>query len=79
MIELCKEGNKVALTYDGCHQVKLTLNVDNQNNFVFVEVWESKEHIAKYARSRLADGTVELMRTLCEQGPAMRVFDITEA
>ena len=78
-IELCEEAYKVTRAYDGCHGINLTLNVENQNNFVMTETWESKEHYEKYLAFRNEDGTVGLIGSLCDEGPSIRIFDITDA
>ena len=77
--ELCKEAYKVTRAYDGCQGINLTFNVENNNNFVMTETWESKEHYEKYLAFRTQDGTVELIGSLCDEGPTIRIFDITEA
>ena len=76
--ELCREAYKVTRAYDGCLGINLTLNVENKNNFVMTETWVSKEHYEKYLAFRSEDGTVELIGSLCDQGPSIRIFDITE-
>tara|TARA_B100000953_G_scaffold135277_1_gene111914 strand:- start:453 stop:746 length:294 start_codon:yes stop_codon:yes gene_type:complete len=78
-VDICKEAYKVTRAYDGCHGINLTLNVENKNNFVMTETWESKEHYEKYLAFRNEDGTVELIGSLCDEGPSIRIFDITEA
>jgi quinol monooxygenase YgiN len=77
--ELCKEAYKVTRAYDGCHGINLTLNVENNNNFVMTETWESKEHYDKYLAFRVEEGTVELIGSQCDEGPTIRIFDITDA
>ena len=77
--ELCKEAYIVTRAYDGCQGINLTLNVENNNNFVMTETWESKEHYEKYLAFRTQDGTVELIGSICDEGPTIRIFDITEA
>ena len=78
-VDICKEVYKVTRAYDGCHGINLTLNVENKNNFVMTETWESKEHYENYLAFRNEDGTVELIGSLCDEGPSIRIFDITEA
>ena len=77
--ELCKKAYKVTRAYDGCQGINLTFNVENNNNFVMTETWESKEHYEKYLAFRTQDGTVELIGSVCDEGPTIRIFDITEA
>ena len=78
-VDICKEAYKVTRAYDGCRGINLTLNVENKNNYVMTETWESKEHYEKYLAFRNEDGTVELIGSLCDEGPSIRIFDITEA
>ena len=78
-IELASEAYKVTRAYDGCHGINLTLNVENRNNFVMTETWETKEHYEKYLAFRTEDGTVEMIGSLCDEGPSIRIFDITDA
>ena len=78
-VDKCTELYKVTRAYDGCHGINLTVNVENKNNFVMTETWESKEHYEKYLAFRIEDGTVELVGSLCDEGPSIRIFDITKA
>lgn len=79
LIEICKDAYKITRAHEGCHGINLTLNVENNNNFVMTETWESKDHYEKYVAFRTEDGTVELLGSLCDEGPSIRIFDITEA
>ena len=79
LIEICKDAYKITRAHEGCHGINLTLNVENNNNFVMTETWESKDHYEKYVAFRNEDGTVELLVSLCDEGPSIRIFDITEA
>jgi hypothetical protein len=38
-----------------------------------------QEHYEKYLAFRTQDGTVELIGSVCDEGPTIRIFDITEA
>jgi quinol monooxygenase YgiN len=53
--------------------------VDNRNNFVMTEVWDSKEHYAKYLAFRTEEGTMDAIASMCLDAPTIRIFDITEA
>ena len=77
--EIAREAFKVTRADDGCIEINLTLNVENRNNFVLTEKWESKEHYEKYLAFRTEDGTVELIGSLCDEGPTIRIFDISDA
>jgi hypothetical protein len=42
-------------------------------------VWDSKEHYEKYLAFRVEDGTVAAITDMCDEGPTIRIFDITDA
>ena len=56
--------------------IDLTYNTENPNNWVFTELWDSKEHYEKYLQFRTEDGTLEAVASLCEAAPSIRIFDI---
>ena len=68
---ICTEAFKVTRAYDGCHGIDLTFNTENSNNWVFTEVWETKEHYEKYLQFRTEDGTLEVVSSLCEDAPSI--------
>lgn len=74
--ELCREAFKVTRSYDGCQTIDLTYNVENENNWVLTETWDSKEHYEKYVAFRIEDGTVKTISSICEEAPSIRIFDI---
>ena len=78
-VEICKGAFPVTSAYDGCKGINLTLNVDDARNFVMTETWDSKEHYEKYLAFRTEDGTVGAITSMCETGPDIRIFDITDA
>ena len=78
-VEICKGAYPVTRANDGCKGINLTLNVDNARNFVMTETWDSKEHYEKYLAFRTEDGTVGAITSMCETGPDIRIFDITDA
>ncbi len=78
-VEICKGAYPVTRAYDGCQGINLTLNVDDSRNFVMTETWDSKEHYEKYLTFRTEDGTVGAITSMCEKGPDIRIFDITDA
>ena len=78
-VELCKGAYPVTRAYDGCQGINLTLNVESSNNFVMTETWDSKEPYEKYLAFRTEDGTVGAITSMCETGPDIRIFDITDA
>ena len=76
---ICGDGFKVTRKVDGCQNINLVINSENPNNFVFTEVWDSKEHYDKYFAFRLEDGTIGAIQNMCSDGPEVRVFNITDA
>jgi quinol monooxygenase YgiN len=73
--EFCREAFKVTRVFDGCQEIHLTLNVENPHNFILNELWDSKEHYAKYFAFRTEDGTAEKIGSLCHETPGIRIFD----
>ena len=79
VIGSCKGAYPVTRASDGCQGINLTLNVENSRNFVMTETWDSKQHYEKYLAFRTEDGTVGAITSMCETGPDIRIFDITDA
>jgi Uncharacterized conserved protein len=79
LLGICKGAYPVTRAYDGCQGINLTLNVENSRNFVMTETWDSKQHYEKYLAFRTEDGTVGAITSMCETGPDIRIFDITDA
>ena len=71
--QLCREAFKVIRAYRGCQAINLTYNIDNENNWVHTETWDSKERYEKYVAFRLKDGTVKAINALCEKPPSIKI------
>ena len=56
--------------------IDLTYNTENPKNWIFTEVWDSKQHYEKYLQFRTEDGTLDAVASLCEDAPSIRIFDI---
>ena len=56
----------------------LTYNVENPNNWVITELWDSKEGYEKYLQFRQADGTLDEVASVCMDAPSVRIFDIID-
>ena len=41
---ICTEAFKATRAFDGCQGIDLTYNTESPNNWIFTEVWDSKEH-----------------------------------
>ena len=73
---ICTEAFKVTRAFDGCQGIELIYNTENSNNWIFNEVWDTKEHYQKYLQFRTEDGTIDAIASLCEDAPSIRIFDI---
>ena len=78
-VEICRGAYLVTRAYDGCQGINLTLNVENKNNFVMTEVWDTKEHYEIYLAFRTDEGTVAAIQSMCQNDVSIRIFDITDA
>ena len=74
--EFCREAFKVTRAYDGCQTIDLTYHTENENNWVFTEIWDSKKHYERYVAFRVEDGTVDRINSLCEEAPLIKIYDI---
>ena len=73
---ICTEAFKVTRAFDGCQGIELIYNTESPNNWIFNEVWDTKEHYEKYLQFRTEDGTIDAITSLCEDAPSIRIFDI---
>ena len=56
---LLTEKFKLTKTFDGFQTIDLTYNVEDPNNWVITELWDSKEDYEKYLKFRQEDGTLQ--------------------
>jgi len=75
---LLTEKWKVTQTFDGFQTIDLTYNVEDPNNWVITELWESKEDYEKYLQFRQEDGTLDQVASVCTDAPSVRIFDIVD-
>ena len=75
---LLTEKFKLTKTFDGFQTIDLTYNVEDPNNWVITELWDSKEDYEKYLLFRQEDGTLEEVASVCEGAPSVRIFDIVD-
>ena len=62
-------------SYDGCIDVYPAKNLDDGQNFVVVETWESREKYEKYFAWRTERGEIEMMESMMEGELSLRFFD----
>ena len=77
-IVLLTEKFKLTKTFDGFQTIDLTFNVEDPNNWVITESWDSKEDYEKYLQFRQEDGTLEEVALVCKGAPSVRIFDIVD-
>ena len=75
---LLTEKFKLTKTFDGFQKIDLTYNVEDPNNWVITELWDSKEDYQKYLQFRQDDGTLDEVASICEDAPSVRIFDIVD-
>jgi heme-degrading monooxygenase HmoA len=75
---LLTEKFKLTKTFDGFQKIDLTYNVEDANNWVITELWDSKEDYQKYLQFRQEDGTLNEVAAICEDAPSVRIFDIVD-
>lgn len=75
---LLTEKFKLTKTFKGFQAIDLTYNVEDPNNWVITEVWNSKEDYEKYLQFRQEDGTLNQVAAVCRGAPSVRIFDIAD-
>ena len=75
---LLMEKFKLTKTFDGFQKIDLTYNVEDANNWVITELWDSKEDYQKYLQFRQEDGTLNEVASICVDAPSVRIFDIVD-
>ena len=75
---LLTEKFKLTKTFNGFQKIDLTYNVEDANNWVITELWDSKEDYQKYLQFRQDDGTLDEVASICKDAPSVRIFDIVD-
>ena len=76
--ESSRENFKITRTFTGFQTIDLTYNLENPNNWVITELWDSKEDYEKYLQFRQEDGTFDKVVSVCKDLPSVRIFDIVD-
>jgi len=66
-------------SYDGCIGLYASQNLDDPQNFVIVEVWESREKYEKYFAWRTETGVIADVKSQIEGELSVRFFDMIGA
>ena len=75
---LLTEKFKLTKTFDGFQTIDLTYNVEDPNNWVITELWDSRADYEKYLQFRQEDGTLGEVAAVCRDSPSVRIFDIVD-
>ena len=78
-IELCRTNYPDTRNYEGCEYISLSFDQDDENTFVMIEQWVSKEHHRIYSEFRENDGTAEIIAPLLMAEPTFRYLNLTDA
>ena len=73
-----RENFKVTRTFAGFQTIDLTYNVEDPNNWVITELWDSKKDYEKYLQFRQEDGTFDEVVSVRTDLPSVRIFDIVD-
>ena len=60
--------------YDGCEGLTVHTNMDDSNNVVVAERWESRVHYEKYLAWREERGDLDSLGPLLDGPPSIRYF-----
>lgn len=61
--------------FAGCHSLTVHVNQDDDQNFVIVEQWASRDAYRRYLAWREGNGTLAQLVSLLEGPPTIRFFD----
>ena len=75
---LLAEKFKLTKSFDGFQAIDLTYDIEDPNNWVITEVWDSKEDYEKYLQFRQEDGTLGEVASVCKGAPSVRIFEIVD-
>lgn len=66
-------------TYDGCQGIDILTNLEDGNNLVFCERWDSRDHHKKYLAWRTETGVMEKLGAAMAAPPRIRYFERVDA
>ncbi|NIP31104.1 MAG: hypothetical protein GTO02_15290, partial [Candidatus Dadabacteria bacterium] len=59
--------------YPGCKFIEMYSDLENTNNVVFIEEWDSKDDYKKYHAWRTETGVIAKIRSMLEGGKASSI------
>ena len=76
VLETLKELLPGTRAYEGCHWVKLTANIEDENVLEVVSQWDSKEHYDTYFKWRTEVGVVAALMEFLDEQPVFRFLPV---
>ena len=77
LLELQTEGRRRMLAADGCQSFDILRDQADQQSFVFVQRWSSREaHDAAFGELILASGHLEKVLAVLDEGVAQTFYDV---
>jgi quinol monooxygenase YgiN len=64
--------------YDGCNEVEVYLNTEDNSNLIIVADWESREHHEKYLAWRKETGVLDKFGSMLTRPADTRYFEKTD-
>ena len=75
---LMKEILPDTRAYDGCEGITVQSNVDDSNNVVILEQWQSRENHEKYLAWRTETGVMDKIGSMLVSEPSLRYFNVVD-
>jgi quinol monooxygenase YgiN len=64
--------------FDGCKSLMVQSNVDEPNNLIIVQQWQSRAHYDKYLGWRTESGGMGTMKSMLAGAPSVRYYDMVD-
>ena len=64
--------------YTGCHWLKLTTNIHDENVLEVVSEWDSKQHYDTYLKWRTETGTIAALLEFLDEAPVFRFLPVEQ-
>ena len=66
-------------SYDGCHWLHSTSDVEDERKWEFFSMWESKEKYDTYFQLRMESGVMEEAAAFMDGEPIWRFFNVEQS
>ena len=64
--------------FEGCQNIAVYFNTDDEGNMVLVEQWDSPEDYKKYHAWRAGSGVIDKIRTMLAKPASIRFYNISD-